>query len=165
MNDQDQFNIAPIVREDLPALLGLIHELASFERLEHEVQATIESLQEAFFGPKPDAGAFLARCQGQPAGYAIYFFTFSSFVGRRGLWLDDVYVRPAFRKQGVGVALIRKVAALAAEKNCGRFEWSALSWNKNALNLYEKLGAKVMDEWVLIRMNAEGLNKLATSSG
>jgi len=107
------------------------------------------------------AGALLARCDGEVAGYALYFFTFSSFIGRPGLWLDDVYVQPAFRQRGIGGALMRAVAKIGAERNCGRFEWTALNWNENALEFYRKLGAQAMEEWVLLRMNAEGMRRLA----
>ena len=155
------FQIVPLGSSDLPILLELIRELARFERLEHEVQATVESLTESLFGPNPGAGALLARCGEAPAGYAIYFFTFSSFVGRRGIWLEDVYVRPAFRRRGLGRALIKAVAQIGVERNCGRFEWTALNWNANALGFYRELGAQTMDEWILLRMNSDGLRRLA----
>jgi len=146
---------------DLPALLELIRELARFERLEHEVEATVESLHDSLFGSQPVAAALLARSANVLAGYALYFFTFSSFIGRPGLWLDDVYVRPSFRHQGLGRELIRAVARIGAERNCGRFEWTALNWNKNALEFYRSLGAQAMDDWVLLRLNSEGLRRLA----
>jgi GNAT superfamily N-acetyltransferase len=164
MKNKTQFAIDPLDPADLPILLELIRKLALFEKLEHEFQATVASLNEAFFGPKPDAGAFLAKHNGEPAGYAIYFFTFSSFVGRRGLWLEDLYVRPEFRRQGLGLSLIKRVASLAAETQCGRLEWSALNWNKNALDVYAKLGAKIMEDWVILRMDATGFRRLATPS-
>jgi GNAT superfamily N-acetyltransferase len=153
--------IAPITRAEVPVLLGLIRELATFERLEHEVEATVESLNTAFFESPGVAGALLARCDGELAGYAIYFFTFSSFVGRPGIWLEDVYVRPDFRKRGIGRKLIEVVAQIGAERNCGRFEWTALNWNEKALDFYDKLGARKMDEWILLRMNEAELKRLA----
>jgi GNAT superfamily N-acetyltransferase len=153
--------ITPVTPEEIPILLELIVELARFERLEHEVKATVDSLRAAFSGDQPAAGALLARSGGEPAGYAIYFFTFSSFVGRRGIWLEDVYVRPAFRQQGLGRALITAVAQVGAERNCGRFEWTALNWNKPALDFYNRLGAQTMDEWVLLRLDSQGLRRLA----
>jgi GNAT superfamily N-acetyltransferase len=156
-----EFTLHPLVPEDLPTLLGLIRELAQFERLEHEVEATVESLRDSFFGPQPVAGALLARWDEAVAGYAIYYSTFSSFVGRRGIWLDDLYVRPAFRQQGLGRKLIVAVAQIAAERNCGRYEWSALNWNRNALDFYRALGAQEMPDWVLLRMNHAGLRRLA----
>ena len=156
--------ITPVTPAEVPTLLELIRELARFEHLEHEVEATAESLQQALFGPQPAAGALLARSAGAPggevAGYAIYFFTFSSFVGRAGIWLEDLYVRPPFRKQGLGRKMIEAVARIGVERGCGRFEWTALDWNEHALNFYKSLGADVMKQWVLLRVSPEGLKKL-----
>jgi len=145
--------LAPVTPEEIPLLLELIRELARFEKLEHEVKATPELLHSAFFGPQPTAGALLARVAGEPAGYAIYFSTFSSFTGRTGVWLDDLYVRPEFRKRGLGRQLIEAVAQLAAARGCARFEWIALDWNERALEFYRSLGAKTLDEWVLLRVD------------
>jgi len=153
-------SINQIIRDEVPNLLELIRELARFERMEEEVEATVETLTESLFGPKPVAGALIGRVKGELAGYAIYFFTFSSFIGRPGIWLDDLYVRPAFRRQGLGRAMIEGVARIGADRDCGRFEWTALNWNKNALDFYRNLGARTMDEWVLVRMNAEGLRRI-----
>ena len=152
--------MAPITPAEIPALLELIRELARFEKLENEFEATAESLQRAFFGPQPAAGALLARVDGAAAGYAIYFSTFSSFTGRAGIWLDDLYVRPQFRKRGLGRRLIGAVAKIGAERGCGRFEWMALDWNERALEFYRGLGARVMDDWVLLRLNAAELRRL-----
>jgi GNAT superfamily N-acetyltransferase len=156
-----KFSINQITRDEVPGLLALIRELARFEKLEHELEATVESLTESLFGPKPVAGALVGRADGEMVGYALYFFTFSSFIGRPGIWLEDLYVRPAFRRQGLGRAMIEAVARIGAERHCGRFEWTALNWNKNALDFYKKLGAQMMDEWVLVRMNSEGLRRIA----
>jgi GNAT superfamily N-acetyltransferase len=156
-----EFFINQITRDEVPGLLELIRELARFEKLEHEVEATAESLSDSLFGPKPVAGALIGRVDGEMAGYALYFFTFSSFIGRAGIWLEDLYVRPAFRRQGLGRAMIESVARIGAQRNCGRFEWTALNWNKNALDLYRKLGAQMMEEWVLVRMNSDGLRRVA----
>ena len=157
--------IAPVTSAEVPILLELIRELARFEHLEHEVQATVESLNGSLFGPQPVAGALLARCDGEAAGYAIYFFTFSSFVGRAGLWLEDVYVRPPFRKRGLGRGLIEAVARIGAERNCGRFEWTVLNWNERALAFYHRLGARAMNEWVLLRMTSADLRRLGSAAG
>jgi GNAT superfamily N-acetyltransferase len=154
-------SINEITHAEVPALLELILELARFERLEHEVEATVESLRDALFGSQPAAGALLARSGGELAGYALYFFTFSSFVGRPGIWLEDLYVRPPLRHKGIGQALIQAVARIGAERDCGRFEWTALKWNASALEFYRNLGARVMDEWVLLRMDNAGLRGLA----
>ena len=156
--------ITPLSRHEVPMLLELIRELAAFEKLEHELQATIPILENSFFGSQPAAGAFLARCDGKLAGYAIYFFTFSSFIGRPGIWLEDVYVRPEFRKQGLGLDLIKAVAQVGVERNCGRYEWTALDWNENALNFYDKLGARRLNEWIMLRMNSEQMRELAAAS-
>ena len=154
-------SIAPATPADLPELLELIRELARFEHLEHEVEATADSLNQSFFGPQPAAGALLARCDGAAAGYAIYFFTFSSFLGRPGIWLEDVYVRPPFRQRGLGRKLIEAVARIGVERGCGRFEWIALDWNERALEFYRGIGARVAKEWVLIRMGHADLRSLA----
>jgi GNAT superfamily N-acetyltransferase len=155
------FAITPVTHADLADLLELIRELAGFERLEHEVEATVESLHSSFFGSQPAATALMARSSNEPVGYAIYFFTFSSFIGRPGIWLEDLYVRPQFRRQGLGRALIHAVARIGAERDCGRFEWTALNWNENALDFYRKLGAQVLSEWAILRLNSQALRRLA----
>jgi GNAT superfamily N-acetyltransferase len=155
--------LAPVTTNEIPVLLELIRELARFEKLEHEFTATAESLHAAFFGPRPAAGALLARVNGDPAGYAIYFSTFSSFTGRAGVWLDDLFVLPAFRKQGLGRKLIEAVARIAAERGCARFEWLALDWNERALEFYRGLGARTLDEWVLLRIHPAELRATASS--
>ncbi len=155
--------INPITPDEIPVLLELIRELAQFEHLEHELEATTQSLHESIFGQHAVAGALLAHENGVVAGYAIYFFTFSSFLGRRGVWLEDVYVRPPFRHRGVGRRLIEVVARIGTEHNCGRFEWTVLNWNQAALEVYQKMGAQVMNEWVLLRLNTESMQKLASS--
>ncbi len=145
---------------DVPLLVDLIRELAAFEQLERDVEVTGESLHAALFGDRPVAGALLARVADQPAGYALHFQTFSSFVGRPGLWLEDVYVRPSFRSRGVGRALIQAVIRHAAQLRAGRLEWAALRWNTRAVRFYEQLGARQLEEWVMFRMNSTTLNSL-----
>lgn len=154
-------NIRQVEPAEIPALLELIREIARFEHLEHEVEATVELLENSLCGPEPAGGALLAHCDGQVVGYAIYFFTFSSFVGRPGIWLEDLYVRPQFRQRGLGRGLIEAVARIGAARNCGRFEWTALNWNQRALEFYRDLGARAMDEWKLLRLDADGLRRLA----
>ena len=155
------FTIEPVKASELSELLEMIRELARFEQLEHEVDATVPLLNRAFFGPSTAAGCLLARQGQKAAGYAIYFFTFSTFTGRQGIWLDDVYVRPEFRQQGLGRQLITAVAQIGVERDCGRFEWTALNWNKNALDFYKRLGARSLDDWVLLRLSDEGLRRVA----
>ncbi len=154
--------ITPLTQNEVPQLLELIRELAQFEKLEHEVVGTVSDLENSLFGKQSVAGAFLARHDGKLAGYAIYFFTFSSFIGRPGIWLEDLYVRPEFRQQGLGMALIQAVARVGIERNCGRFEWTALNWNERALNFYRKLGAQEMSEWTMLRMTAAQLPALVS---
>ena len=155
------FKITPIKSSEVPELLKLIRELAKFEKLEHEVKATPAAMRRALFGPRAVAGALIARSGGKAVGYALYFTTFSSFTGRTGVWLDDLYVCPEFRKSGIGRALIEGVARVAAKRKSARFEWIALDWNQRALDFYKSLGAKTLDEWVLIRMDERGLRRLA----
>jgi GNAT superfamily N-acetyltransferase len=153
------FAITPATDSDLPALLAMIRELAEFEKLAHELEVTADSLREALFGERPVAGALLARADGQPAGYAVYYRTFSTFVGRAGVFLDDLYVRPEFRKRGLGRALLEAVAKIGMERG-GRFEWITLRWNERAFRFYRSLGAKVMNEWALLRMNGREVKNL-----
>ena len=157
------FCLASISSAEIPTLLELIRELASFEHLDHEVEATVESLREALCGPQPAAGALLARCGSEPAGYALFFPTFCSFAGRPGLWLDDLYVRPQFRKRGLGRALIQEVAKIGAQRNCARLEWISLDWNQSALEFYRKIGARVLEDWVLLRMDSQSVKQFSGS--
>lgn len=157
------FTISSATAKDLSHLLAMIRELAAFERLTHELEVTAESLRSALFGQRPAAAALLARVNGAPAGYAVYYRTFSTFVGRPGIFLDDIYVRPEFRKRGIGRALLEAVAKTGREIGGGRFEWVALRWNENAIRCYRSLGAKVMDEWALLRMNSGEVGNLVAA--
>lgn len=157
MND---FTIIPATSQDIPDILAMIRELAEFEHLSHEVVMNEESLRAALFGDGPVAAALVARVAAAAAGYAIYYRTFSTFVGRPGVYLEDVYVRPQFRKRGLGRAMIEAVGARCVELGGGRFEWAALHWNENALGFYRGLGARVMQDWVLLRMDGAQVRKL-----
>jgi len=157
------FTINSAIETDVPILLAMIHKLAEFERLAHELEVTAESLRAALFGERPIAAALLARVDGSPAGYAVYYHTFSTFVGRPGIFLDDIYVRPEFRKRGIGRALLEAVAKIGMEIGGGRFEWIALRWNENAFRFYLSLGAKVMDEWAMLRMNSREVKNLVAA--
>ncbi|MGA2319960.1 MAG: GNAT family N-acetyltransferase [Solirubrobacteraceae bacterium] len=156
---------APVVRaagpEDVPLLLELFGELAAYERLEHELRATEEGLEQALFSDRPAAEALIARRGSETAGYALFFPTFSSFLSIQGVWLEDLFVRPAHRGGGVGRALLAAVAARARERGAGRLEWAALDWNELALGFYRRLGAQTMDEWITHRMVGEELERLA----
>ena len=143
----------------------LIGELADYERLAHLHTGTAAELGAALFGGTPAAEVLLAEVGGEIAGFALFFPTFSTFLARRGLWLEDLYVRPAFRARGVGTRLLHAVAAIAVERRCGRFEWSVLDWNAPAIGFYERLGATVMPDWRIARVTGEALARLALAPG
>ena len=142
---------------DVPTLLELIRALAEYERLAHQVVATPELLTESLFGERPAAEAVLAELDGQAAGFAVYFTSFSTFVGRPGLYLEDLFVRPSLRRQGVGRALFLHLARLAVERKYGRFEWSVLDWNQPAIAFYRSLGAVPLVEWTVFRLSGDAL--------
>ncbi len=149
---------------DVPALLEMFAELAEFEELTHELRATEKQLSEALFGPNPAAEALIAeqRDSHTAIGYALYFPTFSSFLASTGIWLEDLFVRPAHRRAGVGRALLAAVATRLRERGGARLEWAALDWNEPALSFYSVLGARTMPEWITHRLVGEGLDRLAS---
>ncbi len=156
---------APIVRaagpEDVALLLGLFGELAEYEHLEHEMRATEGQLREALFGERPAAEALIAEQGSQVLGYALFFPTFSSFLAKRGVWLEDLFVRPPHRGAGVGRALLAAVAARTREGGGERLEWAALDWNELALGFYRRVGAQTMSEWITHRLVGDELARLA----
>ncbi|MBL9160181.1 MAG: GNAT family N-acetyltransferase [Verrucomicrobiales bacterium] len=160
---QDSFQIRPVSPEDLPELLAMIRELADFERLTHLVTATEADYHESLFGETPAAEALLAEENGRPVGYAVYFSTFSTFVGRAGVWLEDLYVRPDHRGKGYGKALLKAVGAIAHERGAGRYEWTVLDWNQQAIDLYERAGGEILPEWRIVRMDGDRLRAFAES--
>jgi len=163
MNDRS-FTIAPAERADVPAIHDLIRALAEYERLAHLCVSTVADIDAALFGPRPAAEVLIARRPGQTseaAGFALFFQTFSTFLGRPSLWLEDLFVRPADRGLGIGGALLSALAARAHERGCGRFEWSVLDWNVPAIGFYESLGATVLPEWRICRVTGEALTRLA----
>lgn len=147
--------------DDVPTIIALVRELAEFERLAHEVRIEAKSLHEHLFGPRPYAEAVMARLAGATVGFALFFHNYSTFVGRPGLYLEDLYVRPEYRGRGYGESLIRHLARLAVERGCGRFEWWVLDWNEKAIAFYRKLGAVAMDEWTVQRVAGPALDRLA----
>jgi len=159
------FTIAPATPADVPLILTLIRELAEYERLAHEARATDPLLHDALFGPSPVAHSVIARSKdGTPAGFALYFFSFSTFVGRPGLYVEDLFVRPEFRKRGLGRLLLAHLARVAVDRGCGRMEWSVLNWNETALRVYRAIGAQPMDEWTVQRLTGEALERLAATA-
>ena len=155
------FSIRPAQIDDVPVILGLITELAAFEQLSHLVVASPALLEEALFGSRPACECVLGCVADVPVAFALFFHNFSTFLGRRGLYLEDLYVRPAHRGSGIGRALLEHLGALAVERGCGRFEWSVLDWNENAIRFYEKMGATVMPEWRICRVSGESLQAFA----
>lgn len=142
-------------------MVQMIRELAAFEQLEHLVQVTPEKLRPHLFGEKPVAEAMVAEVDGKAIAFALYFTNFSTFLAQPGLYLEDLYVQPAHRAKGVGEALLTRLAALAAERGCGRFEWSVLDWNANAIRFYERMGATVMPDWRICRISGAALQAFA----
>ena len=157
------FEIRTTTEADVPVILSLIRELAEYERAPDAVVATEEGLREVLFGPRPSAEVLLALEDGQPVGFAVYFFNFSTWLGRPGLYLEDLFVRPEMRGKGYGRALLERLAQIAQERDCGRMEWAVLDWNDPAIQFYRKLGAQPMDEWTVFRLTKDGIAKLAGS--
>lgn len=153
--------IRPATPEDVPLVLALVSELAEYERLGHLVSATEARLRESLFGAHPGAEVVLGFAGDIPAGFAVYFHNFSTFLGVRGLWLEDLYVRPTLRRHGYGRALLLHVAGIARGRGCGRFEWAALDWNETAIRFYKSLGAVALDDWTIFRVTGPALAKLA----
>jgi GNAT superfamily N-acetyltransferase len=146
---------------DLPAIVGLIGELAAFERLTHLLEVTPQSLHAHLFGERPVVECVVAEADGTVVGFALFFTNFSTFLGRPGLYLEDLYVQPAHRGRGLGRALLAHLAAVAIGRGCGRFEWSVLDWNGDAIAFYEKLGATVLPDWRICRVTGNALRRVA----
>jgi GNAT superfamily N-acetyltransferase len=155
--------IKPATPADVPIILQLIRELAEFERLLDEVQATEEQLREQLFGTRPSAEVLIARIGEEVAAFALFFHNFSTFLAKPGIYLEDLYVRQKFRGQGCGEALLRHLASLALERNCGRLEWSVLDWNVRAIDFYKSLGAVPMSQWTVHRVTGDALTRLASA--
>jgi GNAT superfamily N-acetyltransferase len=156
-----QFEVRGATRQDVPLVLELIRELAEYEKLSHEVVATEDSLLEWLFGDRPVAEVLLAEYGTEATGFALFFHNFSTFLGKPGIYLEDLYVRPRFRRSGIGKSMLAHLARLARERGCGRVEWSVLDWNEPSIRFYESLGAVAMDDWTVHRMTGEALERLA----
>jgi len=157
--------IVPASESDVPVILELIRGLAEYEKLAHTVVATQDELRKTLFGPRPAAEVLLAWVESESAGdecagFALYFMNYSTFLARPGIWLEDLFVKPHLRGRGIGSALLRRLAAIARERECGRLEWSVLDWNAPSIEFYKKLGAVPMDEWTNFRLTGAALERL-----
>ena len=162
--NERSFRIAPAARDDVGDLHALVRRLAEYERLGAICVSTEADLTDALFGPRPVAEALIVRLDANPQlciGFALFFHTYSTFLGRRSLWLEDLFVIPEHRGRGVGRALLAALAAVARARSCGRFEWAVLDWNESAIRFYESLGATVLPDWRIARVTGEGLTRLA----
>ncbi|HSV15009.1 MAG TPA: GNAT family N-acetyltransferase [Tepidisphaeraceae bacterium] len=148
---------------DVPHILRFIRALAEYEKLEHQMVATEEGLRHHLFGPHPAAEAMIGAIDTQPVGYALFFTTFSTFLAKPSIWLEDLFVLPDHRSRGVGRALLRAVADIAIERDCGRLEWSVLDWNQPAIDFYHRAGAKILNDWRICRVTGEALQKMGAS--
>jgi len=154
-------SIRPATADDVPLIRQLIAELAEYERLAHAAVATDDDLRAQLFGERPAAEVLIGEVDGEPAGFALFFHNFSTFLGKRGLYLEDLFVRPRFRGTGLGRHLMATLARIAVQRDCGRFEWSVLDWNEPAIGFYRRIGAVGMDEWTVQRLEGEALRALA----
>jgi ribosomal protein S18 acetylase RimI-like enzyme len=155
------FTLREAQRGDEHALHAMVRELADYEKLTHLVSGTADDLARELFAGRPVIEALIVHVGDAPAGFALYFHNYSTFLARRGLYLEDVYVKPAYRRRGIGRALLVKLAQIAVMRGCGRFEWSVLDWNEPAIRFYEGLGATVMPEWRIVRVTGDALRVLA----
>lgn len=160
----ENVRIVPGRPQDVPVILGLIKALADYERLSHEVVATEDGLRSWLFGARPAAEVVLAYVNESVVGFALFFHNFSTFMGRPGLYLEDLFVLPEWRGRGVGRRLITHLARVAVERGCGRMEWAVLDWNAPALDFYRRMGARVMDDWRLCRLTGDALARAASSA-
>jgi GNAT superfamily N-acetyltransferase len=163
MSLPDKFTIRPATADDVPIILQLIRDLATYERAPDKVTATEEQLLDVLFGRKLAAEVRLAFENETPIGFAVFFHNFSTWLGRPGLYLEDLFVKPEHRGKGYGRALLVDLAKIARERGCGRMEWAVLDWNEPAIEFYRKLGAKPMDDWTVFRLTHDGIAKLAQS--
>ena len=156
--------IRPAAPADVPLILSLIRELAEYEKLAHEVKATEADIETALFGARPHAECVIAELGGRPAGFALFFHNFSTFLAKPGIYLEDLYVKQELRGKGVGRALLAHLASLALRRGCGRFEWAVLDWNEPAIGFYKSLGAKMLEDWKINRLTGKALQNLAAEA-
>ena len=161
MTTSSNFIIRAATEDDAAVILSLIKDLAEYEHLSHEVEATAESIRQSLFGEHPVAEALIGEYDGIAVSFALFFYNFSTFLGKPGIYLEDLYVKPQHRSNGFGRRMLAHIARLAKERNCGRFEWSVLDWNEPAIRTYDRLNAQPMKEWILYRLTGEALDRLA----
>lgn len=160
----NKLRIRPATPTDVPVLFELIQALAEYEKLSHLVTGTVDALHDHLFGAKPYVEAILAEYEGQTVGFALFFSNYSTFLTKPGIYIEDLFVRPEFRRQGIGKGLLTYIAQLAVERDCGRLEWSVLDWNEPAIAFYQRLGAKVLPDWRICRVTGDALPQLATQT-
>jgi GNAT superfamily N-acetyltransferase len=163
MSETPAIRIERATERDVPLILRLIQGLADYEKLAHEVTATEGGLRETLFGARPAADVIIAYAGETAAGFALFFPNYSTFLGKPGLYLEDLFVLPEWRGHGLGLALMKRLAGIAVERGCGRFEWSVLDWNEPAIGFYQGLGARLMDGWSIVRVTGDALTKLAAN--
>lgn len=161
MSTTSNFKIRPVTEADTNVILSLINELAEYEKLSHKVVASEKDIRTTLFAERPFAEALIGEYEGKPVSFALFFHNYSTFLGKPGIYLEDLYVQPEYRGKGFGSKMLAHIALLAKKRGCGRFEWSVLNWNTPAIRTYEKLNAVPMKEWVLYRLTGEALDKLA----
>jgi GNAT superfamily N-acetyltransferase len=164
VKEPENFQIREAEVEDVPIILELIRDLATYERAPDEVSATEKQLVDVLFGERPVAEVLLAFEAESPVGFAVYFYNFSTWLGRPGLYLEDLFVKPEKRGKGYGRALLVELAKIARDRGCGRMEWAVLNWNEPAIKFYRALGAKPMDEWTVFRLTRDEIAKLADAA-
>lgn len=161
MTTSSNFIIREATIKDAATILALIKDLAEYEKLSHEVAATEDDIRQSLFGDRPVAEALIGELEGVPISFALFFYNFSTFLGKPGIYLEDLYVKSDYRGNGFGRKMLAHIAGLAKERNCGRFEWSVLDWNAPAIRTYDRLNARPMKEWILYRLTGDALDKLA----
>ncbi len=164
MSEGEALSIRAATEADVSQILAFIRGLAEYEKLADAVVATEEGLRQSLFGPRPYAECLIADWQGEPAGFALFFHNFSTFLARPGVYLEDLFVKPELRGRGIGQGLLSRLAAIAMERDCGRLEWSVLDWNEPAIGFYRSIGAEPLDEWTIFRLRGEALSRLAARS-
>jgi GNAT superfamily N-acetyltransferase len=156
--------IEPARECDVPAIVNLVTQLARYEKLEHAMVATQEDFRRALFGAERNAHALVAFVDDAPVGLALYFYNFSTFAGKRGIYLEDIFVEPEYRGRGIGSTLLKRLARIAKEQDCGRMEWSVLTWNQPSIEFYHRLGAVTLDDWRMFRLHGEPLEQLSNAA-